>query len=277
MLCNLCPNNCKTVRLCKKDGFLRVARIGQHFYEEPPVSGTLGSGTVFFCGCNMRCSFCQNKEISADYRGTAFTQDELISEIKRLESEGVHNINFVTPSHLIGELRALLLLYRPKTTVYNTSAYDGAEGLKGLDGLIDIYLPDYKYSDASLSLKLSQKRDYPSVALNAIAEMFKQQPKNVYSDTGLLKKGVIIRHLILPGYLENSVNALKILSDNFTGCEVSLLSQFTPRADCPELPRTLKPIEYKTVYLTAMKLNFSKIYTQELSSASPEFIPVWDL
>jgi len=254
-----------------------INRIAPHYYEEPPISGNNGSGTVFFGGCVMRCDFCQNAVISREPRGKTYTPKALAEEIKRLEGEGVHNINFVTPTQWSDQIRRALDIYRPNIPiVYNTSGYEKTEVIKELLPYVDVFLPDYKYGDQNLGLRFSKRKNYPEVALDAIGLMVKEKPM-IYKD-GLLKQGVIIRHLILPGYLENSKTAL----DNLVGrvgndITLSLMSQFTPMPNCIEPNRRLKPIEYKIVINHALKLGLTNIFTQEIESAEEEYIPDFDV
>ncbi|MBR3685625.1 MAG: radical SAM protein [Clostridia bacterium] len=281
MKCNLCPNKCNIDRstqlgacLCGQD--MVINRIAPHYYEEPPISGNNGSGTVFFGGCVMKCDFCQNAVISRAPKGKKYTPRELADEIKRLEDKGVHNINFVTPTQWSDQIKRTLDIYRPNVPiVYNTSGYEDLDVLKGLMPYVDIFLPDYKYSDCTLAKRLSKRGDYPSVALDAIELMVKEKPTIYNGD--MLKQGVIIRHLILPGYLDNSKHALDLLVERIgTDLTISLMSQFTPMPNCTDPNRRLKPIEYKMIINHALKLGLTNIFTQEISSAEEEYIPDFD-
>ena len=282
MKCYLCPNDCGVDRaerlglcLCGED--MIINRIAPHYYEEPPISGTRGSGTVFLGGCVMRCDFCQNVLISRKPRGKKYTPKELAEEIKRLEGEGVHNINFVTPTQWSDQIRRTLDIYRPNIPiVYNTSGYEKKEIIKELLPYVDIFLPDYKYGDQSLGLRLSKRKNYPQIALEAIELMVKEKPPVYEGD--LLKQGVIIRHLVLPGYVDNSKTALESLVSRLgTDMTISLMSQFTPMEGCEDPNRRLKPIEYKMVINHALKLGLTNIFTQEISSAEEEYIPDFDI
>lgn len=282
MKCYLCPNDCGVDRteqlgLCLCGEEMVVNRIAPHYYEEPPISGEKGSGTVFFGGCVMRCDFCQNAIISRKPQGKTYTPKALANEIKRLEKEGVHNVNFVTPTQWSEQIKKTLDVYRPSIPiVYNTSGYEKIEVVKGLLPYVDIFLPDYKYGDQTLGLRLSKRKDYDSIALDAIELMIKEKP-NVY-EGDLLKQGVIIRHLVLPGYLDNSLKALDNLVARLgTDFTLSLMSQFTPMPNCKDPARRLKPIEYKIVVNHALKLGLTKIFTQEISSAEEEYIPDFNL
>ena len=225
----------------------------------------------------MRCEFCQNSVISRKPQGKVYTPKELAEELRRLEGEGVHNINFVTPTSWSEQIKRTLDIYRPSIPiVYNTSGYERVEVLKDILPYVDVFLPDYKYSDANLALKLSKRGDYPTVALDAIELMVKEKPMVYEGD--LLKQGVIIRHLILPGYLENSKGALDLLTSRLgKDLTISLMSQFTPMPSCKEPNRRLKPIEYKIVVNHALKLGLTNIFTQEIESAEEEYIPDFDL
>ena len=254
-----------------------INRIAPHFFEEPPISGTNGSGTVFFGGCVMRCAFCQNAIISRAPRGKKYTPLELADELKRLEDKGVHNINFVTPTQYSEQIKRALDIYRPNIPiVYNTSGYEKAEVIKDLLPYVDIFLPDYKYADEELGRKLSARKKYPETALNAIEVMVQNKPMVYKGD--LLKQGVIIRHLVLPGYVKNSISAVDNLVDRLgADITVSLMSQVTPMPFCSEPNRRLKPIEYKMVISHALKRGLKNLFTQEISSAETEYIPDLDV
>ena len=280
MKCYLCPNMCGVDRAVERGKCLAgekavVNRAALHFYEEPPISGVKGSGTVFFGGCVMRCEFCQNYEISRMPEGKEYAPEELAGIYRRLEAEGAHNINLVTPTQWSREIRASLDVYRPAVpVVYNTSGYERREIIREMCDYADVFLPDFKYSDESLGRKLSLRADYPRTALDAIEEMLKAKPP-VY-ENGLIKRGVIIRHLVLPGYVRNSIVALDMLAERFgKDITVSLMSQFTPVTG-RTITRKLKPIEYKAVVAHAEKLGIADIYIQTADSASEEFIPKWE-
>ncbi|NLT19360.1 MAG: radical SAM protein [Clostridiales bacterium] len=282
MICNICPNNCNVNRkeslgICLSPEDMIINRIAPHFFEEPPISGTLGSGTIFFGGCTMKCSFCQNYEISKKPSGKEFSPDELACKLKELEGLGVHNINFVTPTHYSHKIRETLDIYRPNIPiVYNTSGYELTEVIQEMEKYVDIYLPDMKYASSDLAKKYSGRYDYPKYAISAISEMFRQK-KNTYDSNGLMKTGVIIRHMILPGHSGDSINVLKLIKDNLgTEVTLSLMSQFTPMPSCPELPSTLKPLEYKLVINKAREMGFEDVFIQEMSSAQTSYIPKWN-
>ena len=280
MKCYLCPNMCGVDRAFERGKCLAgekavVNRAALHFYEEPPISGVKGSGTVFFGGCVMRCEFCQNYEISRMPEGKEYAPEELAGIYRRLEAEGAHNINLVTPTQWSREIRASLDIYRPSVpVVYNTSGYERREIIREMSDYADVFLPDFKYSDEALGRKLSLRADYPRIALDAIEEMLKAKPA-LYED-GLIKRGVIIRHLVLPGFVRNSIEALDMLAERFgKDITLSLMSQFTPVTG-RTITRKLKPIEYKAVVAHAEKLGIADIYIQTADSASEEFIPKWE-
>lgn len=287
MLCNLCPRNCNAERtdkigngFCKCTLTPKVARIAPHFWEEPCISGTMGSGAVFFSGCHLKCVFCQNYEISALNNGREITPSELADNYKRLEEQGVHNINLVSACHFIPAVIESFEIYKPKIPiVYNSSGYEKAETLKMLEGLVDIYLPDFKYSDNSLATEYSFAPDYCRTAQSAIDEMIRQVGTPVINDDGIMQKGVIVRHLILPNHTKNSIGVLDILKKRYDEkILVSLMGQYIPhgRADRFEkLSRKITKREYKKVadYLLGLELDG---FMQELTSADEKYIPKWD-
>lgn len=291
MLCNICPRKCnidrsKNIGFCYEKDTVRISRIAPHLYEEPPISGKKGSGTVFFAGCNLRCVFCQNKDISQGARiGKEYSKKELIEALIVLQESGVHNINLVTPTHFALQIKEVLeemkkqgLLHVP--VVYNSSGYESIETLKALDGLIDIYMPDIKYFSSELSAKYSSAPDYFDVASKAIAEMLRQRGHYKYNGTedGLLTSGVLIRHLVLPSHRKDSINALTKLAEIIPPSDVliSLMSQYTPEfaLDSPysELHRRITSFEYNSVCDAALKLGFDG-FMQARSSASSVYTP----
>lgn len=278
MRCFLCPNNCgvdrtQTLGLCRAPDDIIVSRAALHFYEEPPISGTRGSGAIFFGGCTMRCDFCQNYVISREPKGKIYTVNDLVDAMKSLEDQGAHNINFVTPTHYADKIKRALDIYQPEIPiVYNTSGYETVEAINGLNGYVDIYLPDYKYSDEALGARLSHRKNYPEIALKAIAAM-RAQVEDAYSDDGIMQSGVIIRHLVLPNYLQNSLGVIKTVAENFPTTTLSVMSQFTPIPTCSDPCRTLKPLEYKLALREAEKLGLENVFYQELSSAVSSYTP----
>ena len=290
-ICTTCPRKCnidrsKNAGFCHEGDALRISRIAPHFYEEPPISHKNGSGTVFFTGCNLRCVFCQNKNISQGERiGKEYSQSELINAIIDLQESGVHNINLVTPTHfalqianMLEEMKKRSLLCVP--VIYNSSGYESVETLKSLDGLIDIYMPDLKYFSSELSAKYSSAPDYFEVASKAIVEMLRQRGKHRYSDTdkNLLASGVLIRHLVLPSHRKDSIEALAHLAKLIDPSDVliSIMSQYTPDfaldTPYPELHRRITSFEYNSVCNTAASLGFDG-FMQARSSASSVYTP----
>ena len=282
-VCNQCPNRCgvdrtQSVGLCRVGYDAIVSRVALHPWEEPILSGTNGSGTIFFAGCNLGCVFCQNYAISHSNYGHRYTVDALIQAMQSLEQQGAHNINFVNPSHYAHILRQVLARYKPRIpVVYNTSAYDSVDTLRTLEGLVDIYLPDCKYADPNLAARYSHRSDYPTVAMAAIAEMVSQRPQLVYSKDGLLQSGVIIRHLVLPEASQDSVQVLTKLY-NMYGNSVyySVMSQYTPYGDAaqyPEINRKIKPLEYKRAVAALQRAGAVNVFVQDCEAATDAYIP----
>lgn len=287
MICNLCPRKCNAVRtefegngFCKAGTLPVVARVAPHFGEEPCISGTKGSGTVFFSGCTLRCVYCQNFEISANKKGRALTASELADCYKELEGQGVHNINLVTADHYVSEVAKSLEIYKPKIPiVYNCSGYTSLDALHILDGLVDIYLPDFKYSDDSLAFEYSSAKNYVATATTAIREMLLQVGRPLFDDNGIMKKGVIVRHLILPSHTKNSMGVLDIIKNNFDNqVLVSLMCQYVPVGQAEKflkINRTITRREYEKVKNVLFEYDLDG-FTQDLSSADTSFIPSWD-
>ena len=288
MICDICPRKCGAIRtehvgkgFCQAGTLPVVARIAPHYGEEPCISGTRGSGTVFFSGCTMRCKFCQNYEISSQPKGLTMTPDMLAECYKELEKEGVHNINLVTADHFAPAVVESLKIYKPSVpVVYNCSGYTSPKILSMLNGLVDIYLPDFKYSSDKLAVKLSSAPDYVNTALAAIKEMIFQVGLPEYDDDGIMQKGVIVRHLILPAHTKNSIEALDILEREFgRQIMVSLMCQYVPWGEVkndPKLGRKLTKREYEKVKRALFSLDLDG-FTQDMSSASEEYIPDWNL
>lgn len=257
-----------------------VARIAPHFGEEPCISGKRGSGTVFFSGCTMKCVYCQNYEISLNGKGTAVTPEQLADGYKRLEQLGVHNINLVTADHFVEAVAESFEIYRPNLpVVYNCSGYTSPKVLSILDGIVDIYLPDFKYADDALAVRLSHAPNYVNTATAAIMEMLFQTGTPDYDKEGMMKKGVIVRNLILPAHTRNSIAVLEHLKRHFDNqILVSLMCQYVPCGEAknhPKLGRTITRREYDKVKRVMLDLGLEG-YTQDLSSAKEEFIPEWD-
>ena len=240
MICSICPRHCNVDRnvnlgFCQSPDNFRVARAALHFWEEPCISGKEGSGTVFFSGCNLKCVFCQNNEISAENKGVEISDDKLISIFENLISQGANNINLVNPTHYAKRLAKVLGRWKsPVPIVYNSSGYEEVETLKALDGLIDIYLPDLKYIRAEKAMRYSKAADYFEKASAALLEMRRQVEDKFDGD--IMKSGMIIRHLILPQNTNSSIAVLDFIKSNFPNTFVSLMAQYTPCGDLSEFP-----------------------------------------
>lgn len=284
MICNMCPRRCGVNRK-EKQGFcsspeeFRVARAALHFWEEPCISGKRGSGTVFFSGCNLKCVYCQNSEISIKNKGTAVSSDKLIEIFEKLIAEGAENLNLVNPTHYAVQLKEMFEKWHcPVPIVYNSSGYESVETLKMLSGIVDIYLPDFKYIMGDKAKRYSRAQDYPETAKAAIAEMLRQQPQCVF-ENGIMKKGVIIRHLILPANTNSSIEIIDYFKDNFQGAYLSLMAQYIPCTDLseyPEISRKITEREYKKVLDHAVLAGLENVFVQELSSADEVYIPPFD-
>lgn len=254
-----------------------VARAARHDWEEPCISGTRGAGAVFFSGCNLRCVFCQNYDISARRQGQKLTVDELRALFRKLEAEGVHNLDLVTPTHYALAVREALDPPPSIPVVWNSGGYDKPITLRMLAGKIQIYMPDLKYSDAALAARLSGAPDYPQVARSAILEMFRQMGPYVLDDEGVMRSGVLIRHLVLPGELDNSFGVLDWIADTFRPGDVmvSLMSQYTPNGHGgPDRRLAAEGYERVAAYMRA--LGILDGYTQEPSSAESAYTPAFD-
>lgn len=258
-----------------------ICRADKHMWEEPDISGERGSGTVFFSGCVLRCEFCQNSVISRQSCGKTVDAHELAEIFKRLEAEGVHNINLVSPTPYYPVIIKALDIYKPDIPIVcNTSGYERVETLKKLEGYIDIYLPDFKYSSAEAAKKYSTATDYPEVALTAIKEMVRQVGTPVHGDDGMMKKGVMIRHLILPDNTENSLGVLDMIADELPpDIYVSLMAQYFPTGNekHSELSRKITKEEYDTVSSYMMLLGLENGYMQEHESADSSYVPDWNM
>lgn len=289
-ICNLCPRKCNIQRKALTDsgkGFCNmgenpvIARAALHFWEEPPISGTNGSGTIFFSGCNLKCVFCQNEDISSGCFGKEITVKRLREIYFELINQGAHNINLVTGTHFINAIAKSLEEPLPVPVVYNCGGYENINSLKLLENKVQIYLPDLKYSDDELALKYSDAPDYFETATNAIKEMFRQVGKCEFDEDGIMTKGVIIRHLILPNNLQNTKNVIDWVKSNFNDGDVlfSLMSQFTPNKMCkiPELSRRLTQEEYNEIEEYLFDSGIEDGFMQELSSAKEEYIPPFNL
>ncbi len=283
-VCNSCPRKCSVDRnvkhgVCGVGKEIKVARAGLHFGEEPCISGTNGSGTIFFSGCSLKCVMCQNYCISHESFGKVISKERLVDIMKSLENKGAHNINFVTPSHYFNEIVDALEIYRPKIPlVYNSSGYDLTQNVQ--KDIFDIYLFDLKYYSTEKSLKYSKCENYFEVASSAISHAVRIKGEPQFDDRGLLKRGVIVRHLILPGSTNDSINLIKWLNDNTSGIIFSLMSQYVPMyksCDFPEINRKITKREYNKVLNACYETNFCETYIQDLKSATTDMIPDFDL
>ena len=288
--CLLCPRKCGINRakgqtgVCGVSSEIKVARAALHYWEEPCISGKKGSGAVFFSGCSLHCVFCQNREISDGKAGKVISKERLSDIFLELKAKGANNINLVTPGQYIPDIVWAVSDARRRgmelPIVYNTSGYENADELKQLEGIVDVYLPDFKYMDSALSAKYSRAKDYPSVAKQAISEMVRQQPDVVIDNaTGLIQKGVIVRQLLLPGHVNDAKTILKYLYDTYhNSIYISMMSQFTPIAlkDYPEINRTVTRREYERLIDYAIKIGITNAFIQEGDVAKDSFIPAFD-
>lgn len=285
--CNQCPRRCGALRevgetgVCGVTADYTVSRIALHPWEEPPISGTRGSGTVFFAGCNLRCVFCQNRTISREGVGSVISEDDLIRRMLTLQEEGAHNINLVTPTHYTAALAGLLEKIKPRLhipVVWNSGGYESVESLRMLEGLVDVYLPDFKYMSPELAAAYSAAPDYPTVATEAVREMYRQTGKITFDGEGLVTKGVIVRHLVLPGCRKDSIAVLRHLADILPVADirVSVMRQYTPdfAMDCPHknLHRRVTEFEYDSVLTQADELGIVG-YRQGKDAADKAFTP----
>ncbi len=290
--CILCPRKCSVNRnegqigYCGTPADLVVARAALHMWEEPCISGTSGSGTVFFGGCNLKCVFCQNHSIAIGELGKKITITRLAEIFLELQTKGATNINLVTPTHYVPQIREALLLAKEKgltlPIVYNTGSYENVSSLRLLDGLIDIYLPDLKYFSTELSSKYSHATDYFEQATLAIAEMYRQVGAPVFDEiTGMMQKGMIVRHLLLPGQTKDSKKVLRYLYETYrNNIYISIMNQYTPLphvAHIPELNHKVTAEEYEKVVTFALRLGIENAFIQEGETAEESFIPAFDM
>lgn len=288
--CLLCPRKCGINRstgqtgVCGVSSEIKVARAALHYWEEPCISGKRGSGAVFFSGCSLHCVFCQNREISDGKAGKLISKERLSDIFMELADKGANNINLVTLGQYIPDIvwavndaksRGMKL-----PIIYNTSGYENVTELKLLEGIVDVYLPDFKYMDSTLSARYSRAKDYPSVAKQALSEMVRQQPDVVIDDaTGFIQKGVIVRQLLLPGHVNDAKAVLKYLYDTYHDhVYISMMSQFTPIAlkDYPEINRTVTRREYERLVDYALEIGITNAFIQEGDVAKDSFIPAFD-
>ncbi|MDI3310233.1 MAG: radical SAM protein [Thermoanaerobacterium sp.] len=289
-LCNICPRNCNVDR-STKTGFcgmlseIKVAKAYLHEWEEPCISGSKGSGTVFFTGCNLRCVFCQNYKISQENFGISVSTEKLSDIFMNLEKAGAHNINLVTPTIFISKIKEAIIMARNNglsiPIVYNSNAYENVESLKTLEGLIDIYLPDLKYYNDETAMKYSNAPHYFEYATKAILEMYRQVGNPAFDNDGIMKKGIIVRHLILPGKLDETKKILKWIKDNLSNeVYVSLMGQYIPYYNAnkyQELNRRISNKEYEEVIEYFFEIGLENGFVQDDESASESFIPDFDL
>jgi len=286
--CELCARRCGVDRsngivgFCKSTDKIKITRAALHHWEEPIISGSGGSGTIFFSGCSLGCIYCQNAKISRASVGREVTPKELAGEMLRLEGEGAHNINFVTPTHFAPGIAESIRIARDLglriPTVYNTGSYDTVKTLRMLDGLIDIYLPDLKYYRPESAKKLSFAQDYPTVARHAIAEMVRQRPTPVI-DEGIMRSGVIVRILLLPSHVAEAKLSLKHIYDTYgNDVYVSLMNQYTPmKGMLSPLDRTVTNAEYSELVSYAERIGVVNAYIQEGGTQKESFIPNFDI
>lgn len=285
--CTLCPRNCHVNRIkgmkgyCKTTDELIVARASLHMWEEPCISGKSGSGTVFFSGCSLGCVYCQNYSISKGLTGKKIAIERLSSIFLELQEKGANNINLVTPSHFVVQIIEAILLARKKglkvPIVYNSSGYEKLTTLKLLEGIVDVYLPDFKYMDRKLAKKYSNAPDYFKYASKAVEEMVRQVGEPVFDDNGIIRKGVIVRHLVLPGYVEDSKNIIKYLYKTYGNkIYISIMNQYTPLTHVeryPEINRKIRDEEYEQVVNFAVDIGVENGFIQEGETALESFIP----
>lgn len=281
--CTLCPRRCGVDREAGQTGFcgmpagLRIARAMLHYGEEPPISGSFGTGAVFFSGCTLRCVYCQNREISAGGKGKAVSSEQLRALFERLIDEGAQSIDLVTPTHFLPSILPALTPKLPVPVVYNCGGYERVETLRQLEGLVDIYLPDMKYADNALAARLSAAPDYFETASAAIREMYRQTGPALVED-GIMRRGVLLRHLVLPGHLENTLRVLEWAAETFpkNAVMLSLMSQYVPMGPArsmPPLDRRLTQEEYDGAVSWMQLCGLTFGYTQDPSAATQELLP----
>lgn len=288
--CTLCPRNCGANRLrgqkgyCRANGEMLIARAALHMWEEPCISGKEGSGAVFFSGCSMGCIFCQNAEISGGRTGKVVSVEHLTEIFLNLQEQQANNINLVTAGHYVPQVREALILAKEKgleiPIVYNSSGYEKKETLQLLEGLVDVYLPDFKYMNEELAKEYSNASDYPEVAKQAIAEMVRQVGEATFDERGMMQKGVIVRHLMLPGELLDSKRIIRYLHETYgERIFISMMSQYTPMprvAEHPKLGKKIRKKSYDTLLDFAVSLGVENGFFQEGETAKESFIPAFD-
>ena len=281
-LCNICPRKCninreKNVGFCNAGILPKISKVMLHHFEEPPISGQNGSGAIFFSSCTLKCVYCQNFDISTRCEGKEVSVDTLVSLFKQLEEAGANNINLVTPTHYTSQIMEALDKYKPKIPiVWNTSGYESVETIKKLKNYVDIYLSDFKYFSSDLSKKFSLAPNYFEECSKSTIEMRKNQPEDVF-ENGLMKKGLIIRHLCLPGQTKDSEKVVEWIFENLGNqTHLSLMSQYVPMGNAekhPEINRKIKPVEYKILVNKLEKLGFRNVFLQDFSSATSDYTP----
>lgn len=286
--CTICPHSCGVNRQkgqigrCKSKDTVKIALYSTHNFEEPCISGKKGSGTVFFSNCNLNCVFCQNYEISQEGKGKEISIKELADIFIRQQENDVENINLVTPTSYVPQIIEAIKIAKTKglkiPIIYNTNGYEKIETLKMLEGFIDIYLPDLKYSDNLLAKRLSKVDNYFEVATNAIKEMYRQVGKPILNQKGIMQKGIIIRHLVLPNHILNSRKVLKWINDNMNDVYVSVMAQYFPTylsKNILDINRKLTKNEYDEIEKYLFRMNIENGYIQELGEHEEEFVPKW--
>ena len=287
--CTICPHKCgidrtKYIGRCKSTDKVKIALYSTHNFEEPCISGEKGSGTIFFSNCNLNCVFCQNYEISQQGRGKEIEIEELAEIMLKQQEKGVENINFVTPTSYSIQIKEAIIIAKENglkiPIVYNTNGYENVETLRELEGLIDIYLPDLKYYYNSLGKKFSKVDNYFEIATNAIKEMYRQVGRPILNEKGVMQKGLMVRHLILPNNIENSKRCLKWLKENFNDkIYISLMAQYFPTykaREISEINRKLTPKEYEEIENYLYDLDIENGYIQELGEHEEEYVPKWE-
>ena len=288
--CNVCPHKCKVNRLegksgrCKCNDKIKIALVSTHMYEEPCISGTNGSGTIFFSNCNLSCKFCQNYEISQLGKGYEITIEELASIMVKQQEAGVHNINLVTPTMYAYQIIEAIKIARKNglniPIIYNSNGYENVETIKDLKGYIDVYLPDLKYYSNEIAVKYSKAPNYFEIVSKAILEMISQVGEPIFDKDGMIKKGVMIRHLVLPNHIQNSKNVLKWIKENIPEeIYIDVMAQYFPTYKAKEdelINRKLTKKEYKEIENYFYLLDFKNGYMQELGEHEEEYVPKWD-
>ncbi len=286
MTCRQCPHNCGVDRktnlgFCKMPEEPIVARAGLHFWEEPCISGTKGSGTVFFSGCSLKCVFCQNGEISHNMFGKQISIERLAEIFRELENLGAHNINLVNPTHYVHAIKQAIDIYKPNIPiVYNSGGYDTVDSILSVSQFVDIFLMDMKYFYRERAEKYSKAVDYPVISQNAVLKCAEIIKNNVFDDDGIMKRGLIVRHLILPQGTNDAINVVNWVNKNVPWAVLSLMGQYTPFGDLTdfkEINRKITRREYDKVLLFAEDTDIEMIYTQDLNSSGKQFIPPFDL